>query len=76
MLQTLDSNNLLLLFIIKTLFNEMITAKDKKVPIRKTHKPRGENAENSFIIYCEFKTVLTDQVRANKHKINIQRVNN
>ena len=39
-----------------------------KLPARKTRKPRGENAENSLIFYCEFKTVLTDQVRANNHK--------
>ena len=34
----------------------------------KNAKARGENAENSLIFYCEFKTVLTDQVRANNHK--------
>ena len=34
----------------------------------KNVKARGENAENSLIFYCEFKTVLTDQVRANNHK--------
>ena len=33
-----------------------------------TRKPRGENAENSLIFYCGFKTVLTDQVRAINHK--------
>ena len=62
----------------------MITAKDKKVthasqsrasglgklPTRKARKPRGENAENLLIFYCGFKTVLTDQVRANNHKYN------
>ena len=30
--------------------------------------PRIEDAENSLIFYCRFKTVLTDQVRANNHK--------
>ena len=38
------------------------------LPTRKTRKPRGENAENSLVFYCGFKTVLTDQVRANNHK--------
>ena len=75
--------------------NEMITAKDKRVPTlpargphasrpdygkrptQKTPKPLTENAENSLILYCGFKTVLTDQVRANNHRnINIQRVHN
>ena len=82
--------------------NEMITAKDNRVPTlpaRGPHasrpdygkrptqktlktsnrkpKPLTENAENSLILYCGFKTVLTDQVRANNHRnINIQRVHN
>ena len=30
--------------------------------------PRTENVENWFIFYCGFKTVLTDQARANNHK--------
>ena len=30
--------------------------------------PRTENVENWFIFYCCFKTVLTDQARANNHK--------
>ena len=38
------------------------------LPTRKTRKPRTKNAENSLIFYCGFKTVLTDQVRANNHK--------
>ena len=39
-----------------------------KLPTRKTQKPWGENTENSLIFYCEFKTVLMDQVQANNHK--------
>ena len=39
-----------------------------KLPTRITRKPRGENAESSLIFYCGFKTVLTNQVRANNHK--------
>ena len=38
------------------------------VPARKMQKPLGENAANSLIFYRGFKTVLTDQVRANNHK--------
>ena len=30
--------------------------------------PQTENIENSLIFYYGFKTVLTDQVQANKHK--------
>ena len=39
-----------------------------KLSTRKTRKHQGENAENSLIFYCGFKTVLTNQVRANNHK--------
>ena len=46
----------------------MITANYGILPARKMRKPGGENAANSFIFYCGFKTVLTDQVQANNHK--------
>ena len=42
-----------------------------KLPTQKTRIPRTENVENSLIFYCGFKTVITDQVRANNHKYKI-----
>ena len=52
----------------------MIAGKDKKVTQASHSRASGlqaslwETSENSLIFYCGFKTVHTDQVRANNHK--------